>query len=82
MIQIKPKEVGLPLRTATQLRVTSDKMQSNATTCILHFEFFDIENSLIYSGNLTMTEEEFEAWGADNTYIEDLVITRLELERE
>ena len=82
MIQIKPKQVGLPSRPATQFRVTSGTMQSDATKCTLYFEFFDIENNSVFSSNRTMTEEEFEDWGADNIYLEDLVITWLELERE
>ena len=81
MIQIETKLVGLPLKEATQLRVTSGTMQTTATTCKLYFELFDVNDNCLFDGNLDLTEQQFADWGADNVYLEEVVIEALGLVR-
>lgn len=37
---------------------------------------------VLTTGNVPITEEQYTAWAADNTYLEDIVLTYLGLERE
>lgn len=37
---------------------------------------------IVLIGSIDLTVEEYNGWGFDNTYIEDIVLTRLGLERK
>ena len=81
MIQIEVKKVGLPAQDATQLIVTSGSHRTDAVTCKVYFELFDANSALLYEGNLDLTEQQFADWGADNVYLEEVVIEALGLVR-
>jgi hypothetical protein len=72
MINIQP--VLFPIGgTATKLSVIVLGFQTNATTCGTYYALLTDANVKIIEGNYQLTEEEFAAWGVDNTYIDDIV---------
>jgi hypothetical protein len=81
MITIKPTSLGV-LGTAEQLEVTVHGFLTNAKTTGTYWTLNTAEGNKIAEGNYNLTEEEFEAWGANNVYVENLVLNFLNLERK
>ena len=80
-MKIIPVTIGFPLMEATELKVTIGSFPTDAITCMVNYMIYSVENIIISSGSIQLTEEEFTAWGQDNTYIENIVLERLGLER-
>jgi len=89
-MKIKPVSVGYPAKEATDLSVDIITFNTEAKNCILYYQLKNVveetENELkietvLADGNLTLTESEYDAWGQPNKYIEDLALTKLQLER-
>jgi len=80
MIQLKPSNAGI-LGTITQIEVTVLPFQTNATSCSIYYKLSDAEGKELGSGNIALTEEQFLGWGGDNTYVSDIVINQLGLEK-
>jgi len=74
MAKIQP--VVFPIKgTATQLELKVNSFSMEANTAEFNYRLTDDGDlqtlrakKVIDTGNLTMTEQEFEAWGADNNY--------------
>lgn len=81
MIQITPIETGIPVKTATKLEVRVLTFNTDATTATIYYSVKNEENETLTDGNIQMTEQEFTDWGADNTFVEEIVLNRLGLER-
>lgn len=47
----------------------------------IHYNLKTSNERVVDNGSILLTEEEFSAWGQDDTYIEDLVLSKLGLER-
>lgn len=47
----------------------------------IHFSLLHANGIPYEYGTIALTEEEFQAWGTDDSYIEDLVLTKLNLVR-
>lgn len=82
MIKIKPVQFPLGKGAATKLLVQANSFSSQATTTDLYYGLYSNEGKLISDGTIALTEEQYAAWGADNTYIEDIVINQLALTRD
>ena len=80
MITIKPTSFGV-LGTAEQLQVTVHGFPTDAKTTGTHWALKTAEGKQIAEGNYFLTEEEFEAWGADNSYIDEIILSHLNLEK-
>jgi hypothetical protein len=80
MITIKPTCLGV-LGTAEQLQVTVHGFTTDAKTTGTYWALKTAEGKQIAEGNYNLTEEEFEAWGADNSYIDELILSQLNLEK-
>ena len=80
MIQIKPKEIGLPPTEATQLSLRSE-FEIGAETSRLFWQVFDVDNNQILYGNLDVDYATHLNWGTDDTIIEDYALNNLGLER-
>jgi hypothetical protein len=78
---INPVEVGLPVRTATQLLWRTGAFQFGSVTCMTYYELLTDSNEVVISGNYELTEEQFENWGQDNAYIGDIILEYLNLTR-
>ncbi len=89
MIQITPIPVGYPAKQANGITIRVMPFQTNAVDCSTYYQLVNItidEDGKevitdLAEGNSPITEEQFTLWGEDNTYIEDIVLTNLSLER-
>jgi len=80
-MKIKEVPIGYPVKQATDLFVRTFPIETDATTCGLYYWMTTEENEQVSEGNLWLTEQEFEGWGKEMSYIDDLVLEKLELER-
>jgi hypothetical protein len=80
MITIKPTILGV-LGTAEQLQVTVHGFTTDASTTGTYWVLKTGEGNQIAEGTYYLTEDEFEAWGADNSYIEEIILSHLNLEK-
>lgn len=79
--KINPVTIGIE-KVADSISVSVMTFKTTDKTCQLYFELFDESKINIDRGNLQLTEEEFSLWGDNNTYIEDLALTKLNLTRK
>lgn len=78
MIEIQPVQIGLPLRTANYLRISALINSTRAETCVLFYEILGSNgNDVLTSGNMSLTESQYDLWGCDNSYIENIVMNYL-----
>jgi len=73
MAKIQPITFPLNAGTATEMTVLILNFQTDATTCTTYYELKTNEGAVLSNGNYTLTEEEFTAWGEDNTWVEQCV---------
>ena len=73
MAKIQPIKFPLNAGTATELTVLILNFQTDATTCTTYYELKTDEGAVLTSGNYTLTEEEFAAWGTDNEWVTECV---------
>jgi len=78
MAQIQP--VTFPITgEATTLQVTVLNFTTDATTCTTYYQLMTDDGKQCLQGNYTMTPEEFNDWGQDNSYVDTVVATHLGL---
>jgi hypothetical protein len=74
MTAIKPIVFPLQEGTATQLEVTVQAFTTNATTTSTYNRLLDSDGNQVGQGwNYYLTEEQFAAWGADNSVVDEFV---------
>ena len=78
MAKIQPIVFPLNAGTATEMSVLILNFQTDATTCTTYYELKseateEVPSKVLSNGNYTLTEEEFAAWGEDNTWVETCV---------
>jgi len=72
MAQIQP--VTFPIvGEAVTLEVTVGGFKTNATTAGTYYELKKADGINVIVGNYQMTEEQFAAWGQDNSVVDDYV---------
>jgi hypothetical protein len=81
MILIQPVKIGLPPKTANHIIVKIEAFYTNAKTASAFYSIQNKEFEELLSGTYEMTEEEYDGWEGDNTYVEDIVLKYLGLER-
>lgn len=81
-IKIKPVALGLPTMECTEIMIRPIIADTQALSCTTYYEVSSLTGGIGASGNVPITEEEYAAWGEQNGYIEDIVISRLGLERD
>ena len=77
MAKIQPIKFPLNAGTATEMSVLILNFETNAVTCTTYYELKTDEGAVLTNGNYTLTEEEFTAWGEDNTWVEQCVAKAL-----
>lgn len=80
MITIKPIMLGLPPKEANQILVRPIINSTSDVSCNTYYEVI-AEGTVVASGNCPISEEQYALWADDNTYIENIVIAFLGLER-
>ena len=74
IIKIAPISVEI-----TEIKIHLDySLNSNAR---IHYALIHSNGIPYNQGVITLTEEEFKAWGTDDDYIEDLILSKLNLQR-
>ena len=73
MAKIQPITFPLNAGTATEMSVLILNFETSAITCTTYYELKTDEGKVLSNGNYTLTEEEFYAWGSDNTWVEQCV---------
>jgi hypothetical protein len=81
MIKIKPITLGLPPKQANQLFVRPIINSTSDVSCNTYYEVSTEEGETLANGNCPISEEQYALWADDNTYIEDIVIAFLGLQR-
>lgn len=81
MIQIKTVLAGFPTKEATQLLVRPLINSTTDISCQVYWQLFTGDNIDCTQGNLPITEEEYILWDATNESLENIVLTKLNLER-
>lgn len=72
MAQIQP--IDFPFTgEATTLKVLILNFPTDATTCTTYNELLTEDGTVCTAWNYTLTDEEFAAWGEDNTWVETCV---------
>lgn len=82
MIKIQPIKLGLPLQDGIKIMIRPLIGSTTDITCELYYEVLSIENKNLAYGTVFVNEENYSAWGADNTFIEELVLKELGLTRD
>jgi hypothetical protein len=78
---IAPIVTGIPPQTGTTLYIRVMPFDLDATTASLYYEVRTAESITIANGNYTLTEAEFSGRTGNVTYVEDVLLTALGLER-
>ena len=73
MAKIQPIIFPLNAGTATEMSVLILNFETSATTCTTYYELKTEEGKVLSNSNYTLTEDEFAAWGTDNTWVENCV---------
>jgi hypothetical protein len=69
MAKIQPVKFPLNAGTATEMSVLILQHTTDAVTCTTYYELKTEEGKVLSNGNYTLTEEEFAAWGLDNSWV-------------
>lgn len=72
-VAIQPVVFPLNEGTATRMTVLVLNFPTDAVTATTYYQLLTEEGAQLRQGNYTMTEEEFAAWGTDNTYVNQCV---------
>jgi len=73
MAKIQPIKFPLNQGTATEMTVLILNFTTDATTCTTYYELKTDEGTVLTNGNYTLTQEEFAAWGEDNSWVTECV---------
>ena len=63
--------------TATKLSVLILNFLTSASTATTYYQLLTDDGVQCLQGNYQLTDEEFAAWGQDNSYIDDIVANHL-----
>ena len=76
----KIQSVAFPiLGTATKLDLIVLNFAMDATLAHFYYCLYSADDAKIIDGNISMTEEEFNQWGADNEYCINWACNKLNL---
>lgn len=62
---------------AVTLNVTILNFSTSAPTCDTRYELITADGRKCADGYYTLTAEEFDGWGQDNSYIDELVASKI-----
>jgi hypothetical protein len=72
-VAIQPIPYPLNEGTATRLSVLVLNFTTDATTCTTYWQLLTEEGKTLAQDNYTLTEEQFQAWGVDNSVVNQYV---------
>lgn len=81
MIQIKPILLGLQQKEGTQILIRPIISSTQSLDCNTYYEVYSDDNELLATGNIAINEEQYKQWADDNSFIENIVLETLKLNR-
>ena len=72
-VAIEPVVYPLNQGIATRMTVLVLNFPTDATTCTTYWQLLTEEGLQLAQGNYNLTEEQFAAWGQDNSYVNQCV---------
>jgi hypothetical protein len=76
MTNIQP--IVFPLiGTGTKLNVLILNFETSAISCNTYYQILTEEGKMCVDGNYQLTEQEFDNWGRDNSYIDEIIANNL-----
>jgi hypothetical protein len=72
-VAIKPIPYPLNEGTATRLSVLVLNFATDATTCTTYWQLLTEDGKTLAQDNYTLTEEQFQTWGTDNSVVNQYV---------
>jgi len=81
MIQIQPIPLGIPEQNGTKLLVGVTIANTQDKTCALNWRILTDDFKDLATGVIQLTEEQYSKWGDDNTYLEEITLETLKLNR-
>ena len=82
MIQIKPIQLGLPKKEATQLLVRPIINSTQDKDCNTYYEVLTEQFEVLANGNYPINEEQYAQWAEDNAHVENIILDHLKLTRK
>jgi hypothetical protein len=79
MFEINEISLGLPPKVGTKLLVRPIMEHTRVNTCSVYYEVQTALNEVVASGNLQLTESQYDAWSDDNSFVENIVLSTLGL---
>lgn len=74
----KIQEVNYPFgEVATDLIVYVQGFQTTASTCIINYFLTNAVGKQLLSDRYELTEDEFQLWGQDNSYLDEVAAEKL-----
>lgn len=80
MINITPLNIGVQNQIATQIKIRAEFYTSTNTSRVF-WQLFNDNDLQLLNGDLVIPEATHNAWGTDDSVIEDYVLNQLNLER-
>jgi len=81
MIKIQPIPLGIPEQNGTHLLVGVTIANTQDKTCALNWRILTGDFKDLATGVIQLTEEQYSKWGDDNTYLEEITLETLKLNR-
>jgi hypothetical protein len=79
-MKIQPINLDIP-RIGIEIKIRPIIQDLNDNTCVIQYTIIDENGQTLKGNRFELTPEEYAGWGYDNSYLEDIVLTRLELQR-
>lgn len=81
MVQIKSVSAGFPSEEATKILIRPLINSTTDTNCRVYWELKNAEEKTIAFNEIAISDEEYALWDATNESLENIVLTKLNLER-
>ena len=62
---------------AVQLTILILNFTTDAVTCTTYYKLTTVDDKMCLEGNYTLTEQEYNDWGEDNSYIDQIIANLL-----
>lgn len=76
MVKIQPVEFPF-LGTAKKMLVHVQGFDTDSETCIINYQLLTDSGVVVLSQSHQLTPEEFQGWGEDNSYLEQIAADRI-----
>ena len=82
MIKIQPTQAGFPQQEATEVLIRPIINSTTDLSCNTYWELRAESGEVLANGNAPISEEEYLLWDSTNESLENIVLGKLNLNRE